>query len=282
MLKILKDRNGRQQERYPVWRKMVKFLNCTLLLWSCFFSRWLNASAFVVPKAPLLYSSASTVVLSAKKKKSRNNNSGKGFGGSSTKKNDSSSDAGVPILEDTVAASTTSGIEGGFSSVNTGSASPREVTLDLKEGLSAEERNKEILKQKFGLRTFEEQQGDFKAAERIAKNKSRMQKIKEMKDEEFDIFAVVPPGVLKGIDLFLKTGLTITTTAFVLAGFAITAEAWSVATNNELPPDVDQFIVNIVEPNFTTGLFVLLGFSISLGIFASVQLGSSASIYSED
>ena len=230
-----------------------------------------------------MYSSSSTVVLSAKKKKSRNNNSGKGFGGS-TKKNDSSSstDAGIPILEDTVAASTTREIEGGFSSVNTGSASPREVTLDLKEGLSAEERNKEILKQKFGLRTFEEQQGDFKAAERIAKNKSRMQKIKEMKDEEFDIFAVVPPGVLKGIDLFLKTGLTITTTAFVLAGFAITAEAWSVATNNELPPDVDQFIVNIVEPNFTTGLFVLLGFSISLGIFASVQLGSSASIYSED
>lgn len=261
---------------------MVKFLNCALLLWSCFFSWWLNASAFLIPRPPLMYSSSSMVVLSAKKKKSRNNNSGKGFGGNTKNEDSPSSDAGVPILEDASVASTTSAVEGGFSSLNTGSIAPKEVTLDLKEGLSAEERNKEILKQKFGLRTFEEQQGDFKAAERIAKNKSKMQKIKEMKDEEFDIFAVVPPNVLKAIDLFLKTGLAITTTAFVLAGFAITAEAWSVTTNKDLPPDIDQFIVNVVEPNFTTGLFVLLGFSISLGLFASAQLGSSASIYSED
>ena len=73
-----------------------------------------------------------------------------------------------------------------------------------------------------------------------------------------------------------------TTVAFVLAGFGITAEAWSVATSNTLPDNVDQFIVNVIEPNFTYGLLVLLGFSVSLGIFATAQLGSGSSFYKEE
>ena len=105
--------------------------------------------------------------------------------------------------------------------------------------------------------------------------------VKQMKDEDFDIFMIVPPPILRAIDFFLKTGLTITTILFILSGFGITAEAWSVATSNPLPENVDSFIVNVIEPNFTPGLLVLLGFSVCLGIFATAQLGSGSSTYKE-
>ena len=115
----------------------------------------------------------------------------------------------------------------------------------------------------------------------MVEQREKFQKIKQMKDEEFDIFMVLPPPLVKAIDLFLKTGLTITTVLFVLSGVGITAEAWSVATGNNLPENVDDFIVNVIEPNFTPGLLVLLAFSVSLGVFATAQLGSGSSTYKE-
>ena len=102
-----------------------------------------------------------------------------------------------------------------------------------------------------------------------------------MSDDEFDIFQFLPPSLLKAIDLFLKTGLAISTVLFILSGVGITAEAWIAATGNTLPDNVDQFIVTVIEPNFTYGLLVLLGFSVSLGIFATAQLGSGSSVYKE-
>ena len=154
--------------------------------------------------------------------------------------------------------------------------------VDIDSNLPTNERNKEILKQQFGLRTFEEKQTDIKAAEKLAEQKTRMQKIKQMKDEEFDIFMVIPAPIIKAIDFFLKAGLAVSTILFILAGIGITAEAWAVSTGNKLPEDVDAFIVNVIEPNFTPGLLVLLGFSISLGIFATAQLGSGSSSYKEN
>jgi len=145
-----------------------------------------------------------------------------------------------------------------------------------------EDRTKSILKQKYGLRSLEEQQGDIRAAERIRENSKRMKKIKEMTDEEFDIFEVIPPPILKFIDLFLKIGLTVTTLLFILGGIGITIEAWGVATQNSIPEYLVRFIEDIIEPNFTKGGIVLLGFSISLGIFATAQLGSKKSAYRED
>jgi hypothetical protein len=170
----------------------------------------------------------------------------------------------------------------GFSSIETTDpAAFSKPKLDLDPNLSSDERNKEILKQQFGLRSFEERKGDIIAAEKMAENRARFQKVKQMKDEDFDIFMIIPPPILRAIDFFLKTGLTITTILFVLSGFGITAEAWSVATNNPLPENVDSFIVNVIEPNFTPGLLVLLGFSVCLGIFATAQLGSGSSTYKE-
>ncbi len=211
--------------------------------------------------------------LYAKKKKSRT--SGKGFGKS-------------PSPEVTKSTSTTSsseynaGEQLGLTSIETTTPSSfAKPKLDLDPNLSTDERNKEILKQQFGLRSFEERQGDIKAAEKMAEQREKMQKIKQMKDEDFDIFMVLPPPLVKAIDLFLKTGLAVSTVLFILAGVGITAEAWAVATGNALPENIDSFIVNTIEPNFTPGLFVLLAFSVSLGVFATAQLGSGSSIYKE-
>lgn len=172
--------------------------------------------------------------------------------------------------------------EGLISIESTGTSSFATPKIEVDSNLPTEERTKVILKQQFGLRSFEEQQGDIKAAEKAAENRNRLAKLKKMKDEEFDIFMVIPPSVVKAIDLFLKSGLIISTILFVFAGVGITAEAWTVATGNKLPEGVDNFIVDVIEPNFTPGLFVLLSFSVSLGIFATAQLGSGSSVYKEE
>lgn len=156
-----------------------------------------------------------------------------------------------------------------------------EIVLD--PNLPPEERTKQLLAQKYGLRTLEEQQREAKLLEKkqeMMKKQAAWKKAAEA--DEFDIMAALPAPVLVGIDRFLKLGLGVTTVAFVMAGLGITAEAWQASSGNALPAEIDNFIVTVVEPNFTLGLLVLLGFSISLGIFATAQLGSASSVYSED
>lgn len=234
----------------------------------------------ITPANPIRIKSSCTTgscCLHAKKKNRQS--SGQGFGKAEVK----------PPKPQQAAAESTNNSDNnaqqytGLSSIETTTpTSSTRPKLDIDSNLPTEERNKEILKQQFGLRTFEDRQTDIKAAEKLAEQKSRMQKIKQMKDEEFDIFMVIPAPIIKAIDFFLKAGLAVSTTLFILAGIGITAEAWAVSTGNKLPEDVDAFIVNVIEPNFTPGLLVLLGFSISLGIFATAQLGSGSSSYKEN
>lgn len=241
-----------------------------------------STDGFIIPhfNPSLTIQQHSSVSTLYAKKKKRNNTSGKGFGKapareevSKPKSTPTSSSANEYSTEES---------SGLLTSIETTTPSSyAKPKIDLDPNLSTDERNKEILKQQFGLRSFEERQGDIKAAEKMAEERERMQKIKQMKDEDFDIFMVIPPPIVKAIDLFLKTGLAVSTVLFVLAGIGITAEAWAVATGNTLPENVDSFIVNVIEPNFTPGLFVLLAFSVSLGIFATAQLGSGSSTYKE-
>lgn len=232
-----------------------------------------NAFTIISPCAPLLKSTE----LYAKNKGSSSSSSGKGFGKveSSSIKKDS-----VDVQPMTAFSEYNLASPGGLTSVE-GAKSYDKPKMDLDPNMSTTDRTKEILKQQYGLRSLDEKQADIIAAQRAREARLKIEKAKQMKDEEFDIFMVVPPPILKAIDFFLKAGLTITTILFVLAGIGITAEAWSAATGGVLPENLDSFIVNVVEPNFTTGLFVLLGFSISLGLFATAQLGSGSSIYRE-
>jgi len=199
-----------------------------------------------------------------------------------------------PATEQTAAsvvAQSTRNSGGGLQSIDgvsiTGTTVPPPIDLD--PSLTAEERAQKILREQYGLKPAAETAQDVAQARRemekagtLKKRRDKLDKYRQMKDEEFDIFEVIPAPLLQFIDVFLKGGLAVTTTLFVSAGIGITFEAWSKATGSELPEGWDEFIVNTIEPNFTTGLLVLLAFSISLGVFASAQLGSGSSVYSED
>ena len=178
---------------------------------------------------------------------------------------------------------------GGLQSIEGAATTTGPPPIDLDPSLSAEERAQKILREQYGLKPAAETAQDVAKARReleasgdLKKRRDKLEKYRQMTDEEFDIFEVIPAPLLQFIDTFLKGGLAVTTTLFVSAGIGITVEAWSKATGNDLPEGWDEFIVNTIEPNFTTGLFVLLAFSISLGVFASAQLGSGSSVYSED
>lgn len=220
------------------------------------------------------YERDSTTNLCAKKK-GKGRKGGKGFGKAppTPQTPPSTPDTGTPSNEELQTV--------GLSSITTDTSTPSPPQIKIDPNAPVEDRTQTILKERFGLRSFEEQQGDVRAAERKAETQKRMTKIRAMSDEEFDLFEVLPAWFTKGIDLFLKVGLTVTTVLFVLAGIGITIEAWAVSTKNVLPPAVDGFIVEVIEPNFTVGLGVLLAFSVSLGIFATAQLGSKGSQYRE-
>jgi hypothetical protein len=154
----------------------------------------------------------------------------------------------------------------------------------IDESVPVQERTNNILREKYGLRTREEQQAEYQRQQQAAEQRKKLKEWKELAErgEDFDIIQVLPEPVLIFIDRFLKIGLATCTVLFVAAGLGITVEAGSKATGNPLPENVDAFITNVIEPNFTPGLLVLLGFSVSLGAFAALQLSSSSSTYRED
>jgi hypothetical protein len=160
--------------------------------------------------------------------------------------------------------------------------------VDLLEGLSPEEKSRAILRSKFGLKSYEEQQadlGDYRAIADAEKKKERRDKLRNVEalwPEDRDLLAVLPPPVIRGVDAFLKLGLGVCTVSFVAAGMFITIEAGSKALDRPLPDGLEAWIVQVVEPNFTPGLGVLLAFSVSLGLFSVGLGGSASSTYRED
>jgi len=216
----------------------------------------------------------------------KTNTSGKGFGRAPPPSNKGGENS--PAREAPTESNSINSVNEGTKDDFTGFASIEGATnfakpeIEFDPNTPVEERTKAILKQKYGLRSLEERQGDIRKEQMKAENSSRMKKVKEMSDEEFDIFMVIPPSIVRIIDTFLKLGLGISIFFFILSGIGITVEAWAVTTKNSLPQNIDSFIVSVIEPNFTTGLLVLLGFSVSLGLFATAQLGSKSTTYREE
>lgn len=212
---------------------------------------------------------------------------GQGFGSvapapssSSSSKQDSDSSSNAS----STSATTTSG-GGMLQSVESGGSDAiptfaQSSSSSTDRSIPVTDRTKKILAEQYGLRTLEDQRRE----EKLLEQRRKFERLKEEaeRNDDFDLMAVLPAPLIIVIDRFLKLGLATCVILFVAAGAGITAEAWSVASNSPLPENVDSFIVNVIEPNFTPGLLVLLGFSVSLGLFASAQLGSSGSVYSED
>jgi len=226
----------------------------------------------------------------AKKKRKSSSTTGKGFGivedpaEAQSGKSSSADDGSAGGRSQSVSAreddSFLSSVAGGSGAIPT--VEERDTDEDISD---PEERAKRILREKYGMRSMEEQQVQARWSEVEKQRQKRMGRMMEKADDNddgIDIFKLLPPPVIKAIDTFLKGGALITGTAFVAAGIGITLEAWSKTSGNPLPDDIDKFVVDVVEPNFTTGLFVLLGFSVSLGLFSAAQLGSASAVYRED
>lgn len=221
-------------------------------------------------------SARGTSFLCAKKKKGKK--SGKGFGQVAPAKESSSSVPESFYDENTPEEKS----DDGFVLESIGGKTRPDIKVD--PNLPSEERTTQILREKYGLVSYEEEQGDMKIEQKkkeARERKKKMERLANLDDESVDVFTLLPKEFISAIDFVLKGGLTVSTIVFVLMGVAVTVEAWSKATGNELDADLDSFIVNTVEPNFTPMLLVLLGFSVSLGVFAAAQLGSSSSQYKE-
>ena len=142
---------------------------------------------------------------------------------------------------------------------------------------SRSDRQDAILREKFGM-TKTETTGAKKAV--MDAKRALASETTAASKEGFSLSSI-PQPLLVFLDKFLKTGLAVTTTAFVAAGLAISLEAATVAFKFQIPQAVDEFIVSTLEPNFTPLLGVLLLFSISLGIFTTIQLTSDEATYKE-
>jgi hypothetical protein len=241
-----------------------------------------STCAFVCPTGSTW---RTTTQLSAKKKKSRGS-SGEGFGKAAAISEIPSRTSSDMLSNEDDSGSIPRALQSIDSAAPTTSGSSD--NLDIDPNLSDEARSKAILRQKFGLKSFEEQQadlGDYRAiqeAEKKAAQRDKLRNIEKLWPEDKDLVSMLPPSAVRGIDTFLKTGLGITTVAFITAGILITIEAGSKATGYELPLGLEEFVTNVVEPNFTPGLGVLLGFSVLLGVFTISLGGTAASSYRED
>jgi hypothetical protein len=156
--------------------------------------------------------------------------------------------------------------------------------IPIEQNLSPQERTKLILKQQYGLKSLAEQQLDEAQLEARQERRKKQEewKKKASREQEFDLMTTLPAPVLLGIDRFLKAGVVICGTLFILAGLLITLEAWSKTSGQPLQDNLDNFIVGTIEPGFTPGLLVLLSFSVGLGVFAAAQLASAGATYKED
>jgi len=229
--------------------------------------------------------SSSSFLLAKKRKNS--NQAGRGFGKQPeiVEKTESTSSLRSPPSQQQSSSSSAP-----FTSVDGGSgaipkfAMEESTTTSAAKSENVEDRTGNILRGKYGLRTREEQEAEELKQKQVEEQRKKINKWKQLADEgqDFDLLQILPDPVLIFIDRFLKFGLTVSTILFIFAGMAITVEAGSKALSSPLPIEVDNFITNIVEPNFTPGLGVLLSFSVGLGLFASLQLNSAASTYRED
>jgi hypothetical protein len=96
--------------------------------------------------------------------------------------------------------------------------------------------------------------------------------LKKDDKEEWDIRNVLPAHVIKAIAVFLKTGLGVWGTLFVVALLSVVVETVSKALlGRGLPERASNFIVLSVRPNIVTGLLVLVGFYVTESRFPAAK-----------
>jgi len=258
-------------------------IRCLLLLAIVALSQIDEAAAFVTNSnrattspTSSSYSSSTSFLLAKKKNK---NQAGKGFGKEPEKVENPAS-----TTNNNGRTSQMQSQQSGFTSVDGGSDATPTLSMGQAKTGNVEDRTGSILREKYGLRTRDEQEAEEAKQKQRDDQRKKLNEWKKQAElgQDFDWLEIIPDPILIFIDKFLKVGVSICTFLFLLSGVFITIEAGSKALDHPLPPWLDDFVANVVEPNFTPGLGVLLGFSVGLGIFASLQLNSAASTYKEN
>lgn len=99
-----------------------------------------------------------------------------------------------------------------------------------------------------------------------------------------DPLSRIPKKGQELLERFFGGGAIIFGSTFLLVGISISVEALCKVLNKPLPVQLDEIIVQYVEPMLTPSILILFGFSISLGLLKQLQLGSGTAgvLYTEE
>lgn len=104
------------------------------------------------------------------------------------------------------------------------------------------------------------------------------------KAEPAELLSVVPRGLQDGIEFILIGGGGLSVAVLLVSGLGIFAEAFLATKGTEVSQTVTDFLA-FCESACTPSLIITLGFSVMLGLWKTVQMGSSTSsgmAYRED
>eukprot|EP00638_Chattonella_subsalsa_P004158 CAMPEP_0117755572 /NCGR_PEP_ID=MMETSP0947-20121206/13533_1 /TAXON_ID=44440 /ORGANISM="Chattonella subsalsa, Strain CCMP2191" /LENGTH=255 /DNA_ID=CAMNT_0005574935 /DNA_START=51 /DNA_END=818 /DNA_ORIENTATION=- len=96
--------------------------------------------------------------------------------------------------------------------------------------------------------------------------------------ERYYVVDFIPIPVQNAIEQSLIFGLGLFLLFFLAGGIGIGLSGFAIATGNPLPPAIESFIVDTLEPAFTPSLVVFFALSSFLGIFKSFQFESRSDV----
>eukprot|EP00903_Cladosiphon_okamuranus_P012716 g11888.t1 len=107
-------------------------------------------------------------------------------------------------------------------------------------------------------------------------------KKKGMGQQITSFFDLIPPETQLLMERVFIAGFALCLVFLVFCGCAIGVEAYFLSTQGKLPPDLDDFIVQKLEPLFTPSLGLTFLFSSCLGVLKLGQMGQESVVYRED
>ncbi|CAM9203363.1 unnamed protein product [Scytosiphon promiscuus] len=178
-----------------------------------------------------------------------------------TSSGDSFEDAGAPMMAG-----------GGVGFVDVKTAKRGEVLDDGVIGTDAarEAKIEETLR-KMGVQSI----GEVRAEKAAEEEKSVAEQITS-------IFDLIPAETQLVMERVFIAGFALCLVFLVGCGCAIGVEAYFLSTAGKLPPDLDNFIVNRLEPLFTPSLGATFLFSSCLGVLKLGQMGQESVVYREE
>lgn len=152
--------------------------------------------------------------------------------------------------------------------------------------LSEEDRQKrvnELIQNYVGTKA--ERRAAKKSANKSKKSKPFGSLIEADENRPFGeaVLAKIPDSVQERVDGFLITGTFIALFVVVSCGIGISLGAFRVVFPTiVIPPEVENFSMNILDPAFTPSVLVFFAFSITLGVFKYAQISSDRTVYREN